>query len=137
MPDTVRTIAQLLTLFADNTSGQISAQDGRDFIVTVEARTLGVPVRRLTTGASTALVYKSDYLLVVDKTTGSATTVNLPATPAAGYRFEVKDGKGDSHTNNITVLPASGTIDDQASYIISNAYGAATFTYDGTQWVVT
>ena len=37
MPDTVRTQAQLLALFADNTSGDISAQDVRDFIVTTFA----------------------------------------------------------------------------------------------------
>ena len=33
MTDTLRTQAELLVLFADNSSGQISAQDGRDFIV--------------------------------------------------------------------------------------------------------
>lgn len=36
MPDTPRTQAQLLSLFADNTTGQISAQDLRDFVVSVD-----------------------------------------------------------------------------------------------------
>lgn len=35
MADTQRTRAQILALFADNTTGQISAQDMRDFIVTL------------------------------------------------------------------------------------------------------
>lgn len=33
MADTIRTKSELVTLYADNTSGAISAQDGRDFIV--------------------------------------------------------------------------------------------------------
>lgn len=35
MPETLRTEAELLTIFADNTSGDISAQDGRDFIFSI------------------------------------------------------------------------------------------------------
>ena len=35
MADTARTRAALITLFADNTTGQISAQDLRDFLVTI------------------------------------------------------------------------------------------------------
>jgi hypothetical protein len=35
MPDTARTRAALLELFADNTRGNISAQDLRDFVVSV------------------------------------------------------------------------------------------------------
>ena len=35
MADTQRTRAQLLTLFADNVTGQISEQDLRDFLVTI------------------------------------------------------------------------------------------------------
>jgi len=34
MPDTVRTKSELLLIFQDNTSGDITAQDARDFIVT-------------------------------------------------------------------------------------------------------
>ena len=37
MVDTVRTIAQILALYADNTSGDISPQDARDMIVTLES----------------------------------------------------------------------------------------------------
>lgn len=35
MADTQRTRADILTLFADNTTGEVSAQDMRDFIVTI------------------------------------------------------------------------------------------------------
>ena len=36
MADTKRSLAEILTLFADNTSGAISAQDLRDMVVTIE-----------------------------------------------------------------------------------------------------
>jgi hypothetical protein len=139
---TVRDQATLLAEFADNTSGAITAQFARDIIDTLFAHSptlpsWDIPVRRLTSGASTTLVHVTDYLLNVDKGTGSATTVTLPGTPAAGWRFEVKDGKGDAAVNNITVVPTAGTIDDVANYLIKTPYGSATFTYDGTQWVVT
>jgi len=39
MADTIRTIAQILALYADNTSGDISPQDARDMIVTFESLT--------------------------------------------------------------------------------------------------
>ena len=41
MVDTVRSISALQTLFADNTSGDISAQDLRDFLVTMQAMAVG------------------------------------------------------------------------------------------------
>lgn len=101
-----------------------------------------VPTRNMASGATTNLVHGTDYLLVVDKGTGSASTVNLPATGFADWRFEVKDGKGDANVNNITVSGSAvsgvGSIDNQATYVISNPYGAATFTYDATGvWRVT
>lgn len=39
MVDTVRTIEEILALFADNTSGEISPQDARDMIVTLKSLT--------------------------------------------------------------------------------------------------
>jgi len=49
MVDTARTQAALLALFADNTSGDISAQDARDMIVSVLAATgLQVEVKSTT-----------------------------------------------------------------------------------------
>lgn len=42
MPDTVRSLAALQALFADNTNGDISPQDLRDFLVSVMGRTKAV-----------------------------------------------------------------------------------------------
>ena len=49
MPDTRRTLAALQTLLADNTAGDISAQDVRDMLVSVYPVTLTSPQGRLTT----------------------------------------------------------------------------------------
>lgn len=129
----IKTYSQLIAEFPDNTIGQVTAGCSRDIIDTMFSR----PVRIFTSGASTNLVWSVDWLLIVNKGTGSATAVNLPASPTAGWRFEVKDGKGDANTNPITVAPASGTIDGQSNYVINSPRGAAIFTYSGAEWVVT
>lgn len=69
--------------------------------------------------------------VVVDKSSGAATTVTLPANPTAGDYIFVKDGKGDAATNNITVTPSgSQTIEGQSSFVIDEAYGGVMLFYD-------
>jgi hypothetical protein len=75
--------------------------------------------------------------LIVNKTVGGATQVTLPATPSRGREVTVSDGKGDAATNNITVVPAAGTINGAASLVISENYGTAKFRYNGTEWNIT
>ena len=86
------------------------------------------PIRILTAGASTSLTVR-DSVLIVNKSSGSATAVTLPA--GGGY-FTIKDGKGDAATNNITISGVN--IDGAASYIIRTNYGSVTLTYNGTQY---
>ena len=95
-----------------------------------------VPVTVVTTG-STYVVQAVDYQISINKTAGSATTVNLPASPTTGRTLVIKDDKGDAATNNITVTPAAGNIDNAASYVIRTNRGSIITTYDGTQWEVT
>ncbi len=92
-----------------------------------------IPVR-VVTAAGAVTVAVTDQVVVVNKTTGAATTVNLPASPRTGQQFKIKDGKGDAATNNITITPAAGNIDGAATKVISTNYGAATVVYNGTQW---
>lgn len=129
----IKTYSQLIAEFPDSTIGLITAGCSRDIIDTMFSRA----VRVLTSGASTTLVWGADLLLVVNKATGSATTVNLPANPLTGWFFDIKDGKGDAGTNNITITPAAGTIDGAGSYVINSNRGAARVTYSGSEWVVT
>ena len=62
-----------------------------------------------------------------------AVSVTLPAN-TAGRLIRVKDESGNASTQNITVSPASGTIDGAATYVINTNYGKATFFGNGTNW---
>lgn len=94
-----------------------------------------VPTIRVVTAAGAVTVTTADNIVVVNKTVGAATTVNLPA-GTTGLSFVIKDGKGDSATNNLTITPAAGNIDGSATFILGANYGAVTVTYNGTQWNV-
>lgn len=87
----------------------------------------------VTTGATAAFT-GGQTVLVVRKGTGSATAITLPAAPVNWVPYQVKDGKGDAATNNITVSPASGTVDGAASAVLNINFQGLTFVYDGTSW---
>jgi len=73
--------------------------------------------------------------IVVVKTSGSPTTINLPTSPIPGQEIVVKDGKGDAGTNKITVSPPSGLFIDGFSDVkIRNNYQSLSFMYNGTDW---
>jgi hypothetical protein len=78
----------------------------------------------------------NDYTVVINKTTGAATTVTLPSSPVTGRTLCIIDGKGDALLNNITVTPASGTINGASTYVISSNRGTANLVYNGTEWNV-
>lgn len=96
-------------------------------------RSINYELRVITTsGAVTVLKY--DYILVINKTVGAATTLNLPANPSIGDYYTIKDGKGDAGANNITVTPAAGNIDGGGTYVMNTNYQSVTVVYNGTQW---
>lgn len=98
----------------------------------------GPEVRTNVTVKTTAgnVTCADESLVIVNKASGTATTVTLPPTASllTGQRVTIKDGKGDAATNPITIVPAAGTIDGAASSIINQAYGFAAFDYNGTEW---
>lgn len=91
---------------------------------------------RVVTAAGAVTVTTADYIVCINKTTGAATTVNLPSSPSTGDQYVIKDCKGDAATNNITVTPAAGNIDGSSTYILSTARQSIGIFYDGTQWEV-
>jgi hypothetical protein len=95
------------------------------------ALTIGSTLKKISSGNVTVL---NETVIEVNKTSGAATTVTLPATPRTGRMVFVKDGKGDAATNQITVAAASGNIDGAANFAIANNFGSALFYYNGTQW---
>lgn len=76
-----------------------------------------------------------DRVVLVD-TIGSATIVNLTATPTLGLRHTIKDQEGQAGTNAITVVGGSITIDGLTSYTINVNYGSIDLVYNGTEWSV-
>lgn len=91
---------------------------------------------RVVTAAGAVTVAITDYTIIVNKTSGAATSVNLPASPTAGDTYRIKDGKGDAATNNITITPSSGNIDGAGTYVLNKNYQSVVITYNGTQWNV-
>ena len=89
------------------------------------------------TAAGDVTVAVTDHIIVVNKTSGAATAVNLPAgsTVDTGKIYIVKDGKGDAGTNNITIDGDSAeTIDGQTTRVINQNYEATTVVWNGTEW---
>ncbi len=99
----------------------------------------------LNSGLQTQVVTKTanytatlgDHKILVDST-GGAVTITLPtAASVAGLEFVVKDWKGQSLTNNITVATtASQTIDGASTKVLNIAYASFTFTSDGANWSI-
>ena len=91
------------------------------------------PLRAITAGNS-YIAAASDAVIVVNKTSSSATSITLDATPQTGETHIIIDGKGDAGANNITIAPASGNINGSTTYVINANRGAARIVYDGTEW---
>lgn len=89
---------------------------------------------RVVTAAGAVAMATTDYLVIVNKTSGAATVVNEVASPTTGTIHCVKDGKGDAATNNITFTPNSGNVDGAGTYVMNQNYQAACFVYNGAQW---
>jgi len=81
----------------------------------------------------------TDTKILVNKTIGSATSIILPPAATMQYPFGVfvKDLKGDSETNPITITFSGGQLGDGlSSFVINNPYGflALTPIPSGTAW---
>jgi hypothetical protein len=78
----------------------------------------------------------SDVFICVNLTSPAANTVTLPASPANGRPIAIKDCAGNSATYPITVVPASGTIDGQSSYVVNINFEEVDLVYTGSAWSV-
>jgi hypothetical protein len=86
------------------------------------------------TSSSGVFTATADETHLVD-TSGGVGTVTLPAVSANRF-VRIKDSSGDSEVNNITVSPASGTIDGAATNVIDSNYGSVIYVSDGTNWFI-
>ena len=91
---------------------------------------------RIVTVAGPVTVLSTDQVVVVNKTAGEATQVNLFAFPATGVRIVIKDGRGDAATNTITIVPATGTVDGFMAYTMNVNRQSVTLFYSGAEWEI-
>lgn len=89
-------------------------------------------------GAVTVIGDDADDIIIA-KTVGAATTVNLPLSASRTKPVKIVDGKGDANTNNITIVPQTG----ESIYAVTNGHaiirgngGSVQLTpkQDGTGW---
>ena len=87
---------------------------------------------------ATATNYTTDNDIFVDVTsTAAPRTMTIGASDIVGRRVLIfKDSSGNAGVNNITITPASGNIDNSASYVINTNYGAVMMECDGVNWKV-
>jgi len=93
-----------------------------------------VKIRSLGTSPVTVSA-TTDYFLCLDPTSNTI-TVNLPATPATGLTYLIKDCTGQASAHNITVTPNSGNIDGAGTFVMGTAYQSIAVTYTGSQWSI-
>lgn len=90
--------------------------------------------RTVTSGIAITMT-TSDFILLVNKTGGSPTEVDLPAA-AKGKLLYVVDAKGDAAINNITIKTTGGAlVNGGASYVLSTNGAWAMLLSDGTNWI--
>ncbi len=122
--------------FLMGTLFQVQTFTGSEKIV--YALSVRMPVRTVTAAGTATIAPNTDYQLIIRKTVGAATPVNLPTYPANGDEYIVVDGKRDAGTNNITLTPTGGQTINGAANVVMNVNGQWAFiTFDGTgnEWV--
>jgi len=96
---------------------------------------VGQATREVTSSGAITVSATTDCNISVNKTSGAATTVNLPSSPVTGLTFTISDGKGDAQSHQISITPAAGNISGQSSLILASNWASATIYYSGTQWL--
>lgn len=82
----------------------------------------------VTTAQSPYTPTAADRILLVNSTAGPVTINMQPQAARNGLDLVVKDDKGQSVTNNISVVRnGAETIDGLTTYLIDSNYGSATF----------
>ncbi len=101
----------------------------RTWVVATIAQLIGGSLlTRTVTAAGDVNVLANDRVILMNKTVGAATNINLPtANSRNGFPLTVKDFKGDASINNITFVPnGAEKIDGKASVQILDDFGALT-----------
>lgn len=118
--------------------GAVDSVDGRTGVVTLgdlydaAGSADGIIAPRQVVSKTTTYIAVAGDIVLADAS-GGAWVLTLPAV-TAGRWVTVK--KIDSSSEAITVTPASGTIDGDATFPISTQWLSRDFVSDGTNWFV-
>ena len=120
-------------------SGEINWGSLSSFLVAVgqnaQVNTFQKSAMRVATATPVTVSATADYAVITALSSPGAVAVNLPA-GVQGQMFSIVDGLGDAATNNITITPASGTINGSATYVIDGNRNGVVLAYSGTEWVI-
>ncbi len=92
-------------------------------------------VTSITSAAPYTVLADDDYIAIT--TLAAPFQIDLPATPTVGDTFTIKDATGNAAISNVTVSGGANNIDGAGSFLMSQPYAAATFTFLNGQWSVT
>lgn len=91
----------------------------------------------LVTTAVSRTLGTSDLVVLMDATSGVVTATLPTAVGIAGRQYKIKDWKGKSATNNITIATTSAqTIDGSSTKILNSNYSSLTVISDGANWSI-
>lgn len=93
--------------------------------------------QRIVTAAGDVAVLATDSIILMNKSVGAPTNINLPAAVSrGGLPLYVKDLKYDANTNNITLVPTGAETIDGFSGAAAAANGIAKILTDGDKKVI-
>ena len=120
------------------TTGQVLTSNGAGTLPTWQTVSSTIfAITSVNHAASPYTVLAADQYLSVDSS-GGTVTILLPNAPSTGRVLYIKDAKGASATNNITVTTVGGavTIDGQTSQIMKSSYISINLIFDGTSYEI-
>jgi len=91
--------------------------------------------RNVTQVTNTYAVLTTDDFIAVT-TLSAPFTITLPTGAATGDSYTIKDATGNAVTNTLTIDGNGNNIDGSPTFIMTQAYAAATFTFLNSQWSV-
>ena len=126
MVDTVRTIADILLLYADNTAGDISPQDARDMIVSLQALSPTVSIHPSVTAGSAGDYYAAGFYdcPAADSNLTQASTTQVHGTTngsAAAHAIAVAAAVGVTDGTDLVLTVTGTSIDDSGNRVTSDS----------------
>ena len=103
------------------------------------AAAAAAPGFRYVIGVATDTATATDGTIAWSSSFVGAKTQNIPGAAAIpkGQSLTIKDSYGDANVNNITITPASGTIEGQASFVMDIRNQSISLQSDGvSNWVI-